>query len=81
MRFHDKHVNGHEFSRDDSVKIRSHPGATTDDIIDCVRTTACKKPDMIIIIPVLMTFKIKLTHFKKLERSLLPVKKPTLTMK
>ena len=61
-------MNGHEFSRDDSVKIRCHPVATTDDIIDCVRPTACKKPDTIIIIPVLMTFKIKLTHFKKLER-------------
>ena len=29
----------------------------------------------------LMTFKIKLTHFKKLERSLLPLKKSMLTRK
>ena len=29
-----KHVNGREVSRRDSVKIRCHPGATTDDIID-----------------------------------------------
>ena len=43
-----KHVNGREFSRDDSVKIRCHPGATTDDIIDYVRPTARKKPDMTI---------------------------------
>ena len=28
-----------------------------------------------------MTFKIRLTHFKKLERSLLPLKKSMLTMK
>ena len=28
-----KHVNGREVFRDDSVKIRFHPGATTDDIM------------------------------------------------
>ena len=44
-----KHANGHEDSRDDSVKIRCHPGATTDDITDYLRPTARKKPDMIII--------------------------------
>ena len=44
-----KHVNGREVSRDDSVRIRCHLGATTDDIIDYVRPTARKKPDMIII--------------------------------
>ena len=43
-----KHVNGREVSREDSVKIRYHPGATADDIIDYVRPTARKKPDMII---------------------------------
>ena len=43
-----KHVNGREVSKDDSVKIRCHPGATTDDITDYVRPTALKKPDMII---------------------------------
>ena len=41
--------NGHEVSIHNSVKIRCHPGATTDDIIDYVRPTARKKPDMIII--------------------------------
>ena len=44
-----KHVNGREVSRDVSVKIRCHPGVTTDDIIDYVRQTARKKPDLIII--------------------------------
>ena len=34
-----KYVNGREVSRNDSVKVRSHPGATTDDSIDYVRTT------------------------------------------
>ena len=53
-----KHVNEHEVSRDNSLKIRCHPGANTDDIIDYVRPPVRKKPDMIII---LMTFKIRLT--------------------
>ena len=44
-----KHVNGREVFSDDSVKIRFHPGATTDDIIDYVRPSACKKLDLIII--------------------------------
>ena len=44
-----KHVNGREVSRDDSVKIGCHLGATTDEIIDYVRPTALKKPDMLII--------------------------------
>ena len=43
-----KHVNGREVSRGDSVKIRCHSGATTNDIIDYVRPTARKKPDMTI---------------------------------
>ena len=44
-----KHVNGREVSRDNSVKIRCHLGATTDDIINYVRPTPRKKLDMIII--------------------------------
>ena len=71
-----KHVNGREVSRDDPVKIRCHPGASTDGIIDYVRLTARKKPDMTIINTCIIDIQeIKLTHFKKLERSLLPLKK------
>ena len=44
-----KHVNGREATRDDSIKIRCHLGATADFIIDYVRPTALKKTDMIII--------------------------------
>ena len=44
-----KYVNGREDSRNDSVKKRSHPGATTDDFIDYVRPTVRKKPNLIII--------------------------------
>ena len=45
-----KHMNvRREVSRDNSVKIRCHTAATTYDIIDYVRPTPRKKPDMIII--------------------------------
>ena len=44
-----KNANGPEVSKGNSVNIRCHPGATTDVIIDYVRPTARKKPDMIII--------------------------------
>ena len=44
-----KYVNGREVSRNNSVKVRTHPGATTDDFIDYVRPTVRKKPNLIII--------------------------------
>ena len=44
-----KHLNGREVSRNNSVKVRSHPGATADDFNDYVRPTVRKKPNLIII--------------------------------
>ena len=44
-----KDLNGREVSRNDSVKVRSHHGATTDDFIDYVRPTVRKKTNLIII--------------------------------
>ena len=44
-----KYVNGRVVSRNDPVKVRSYPGATTDDFIDYVRPTVRKKPNLIII--------------------------------
>ena len=44
-----KYLNGCEVSRDNSVKIKYHPGATTDNVLDYVRPSGRKKPDMIII--------------------------------
>ena len=41
-----KYVNGRGVSRNDSVKVRSHPEATTDDFIDYVRPTVRKKPNL-----------------------------------
>ena len=44
-----KYVNGWDVSRNDSVKVRSHLGATKDDHIDYVRPTVRKKANLIII--------------------------------
>ena len=44
-----KYVNGKEVSRNNSVKVRSHPGATADDFNHYVRPTVRKKPNLIII--------------------------------
>ena len=33
----------------DSMKVRSHPGATTEDIVDYVKPIAHKKPKMLVI--------------------------------
>ena len=44
-----KYINTQEISRSSSVKIRSHPGATTEDLIDYVRPTARKKTKMMVI--------------------------------
>ena len=38
-----KYMNGREISRYSSVKIRSHPDATTENLIDYVRPTARRK--------------------------------------
>ena len=42
-------MNSREISRSSSVKIRSHPGATTEDFIDYATPTARKKPKMMVI--------------------------------
>ena len=68
-----KHVNGHEVSRDDSVKISCHLGATRDEIIDFVRPTALKKPDKIIIHTDTNDNHNKINILQKIERSLLPL--------
>ena len=42
-----KHISGPGISKIDQVKVKTHPGATTDDIIDCIKTTICQKPDIV----------------------------------
>ena len=63
-----KYVNGWEISRSSSVKIRSHPGATTKDLIDYVQPLARKNRKWWLFTLVPMTLHIKSTPCKKLEK-------------
>ena len=42
-------MNGWGISRSSSVKIRNHPGASTEDLIDYVRPTVRKNPKMMVV--------------------------------
>ena len=44
-----KLVNGRKVYRNNSVKVRSHPGAATDDFIDNVRKAVRNKPNLVFI--------------------------------
>ena len=48
-RFDINYVNGREVSRNNSVRVRSHPGTTADNFTDYVRPSVRKKPNLIII--------------------------------
>ena len=69
-----KHMNGREVCRDDSVKIRCHPGATTDNIIDYIRPTVRKKPDMIIIHTGTNDIQNKVNTFQKVRKVITTIK-------
>ena len=57
-----------------SVKIRCHPGATTDDIIDYVKPTAHKKPDMIIIHTGTSDIHNKVNKLQKVRKVIITIK-------
>ena len=44
-----KNVNGRDVSRGDSVKIRPHPGASTEDLIDHIKPAIRKNPDIVVV--------------------------------
>ena len=44
-----KYVNGREISPNNSMKVTSHPGPTTNDFFDYVQPTVRKKPNLVII--------------------------------
>ena len=44
-----KNVNGRDVSRGDSVKIRPHPGASTEDLFDHIKPVIRKSPDIVVI--------------------------------
>ena len=70
-----------EVYRDNSVKIRYHPGATTDDIIDYVRPTARKKPDTIIIHTGTNDIQNKVNTLQKVRKGITTIKELMLTIK
>ena len=69
-----KHVNGREISKDDSVKIRCHLCTTTDAIIDYIRPTARKKPDMIINQTGINDIQNKVNTFQKVRKFITAIK-------
>ena len=44
-----KHINGPGISKNDQVQVKTHPGATTDDIIDYIKSTIRQKSDIVIV--------------------------------
>ena len=44
-----KNVNGRDVSRGNSVKIRPHPGTSTEDLIDHIKPAIRKNPDIVVI--------------------------------
>ena len=50
-----KHINGPGISKNDQAQVKTHPGATTDDIIDYIKPTIRQKPDIVIFILEQMT--------------------------
>ena len=43
-----KDITGPGISKNDQVQVKSHPGATTDGIIDYIKPTIRQKPDIVI---------------------------------
>ena len=75
-----KHVNGREVSKDDSVKIRCCAGATIDDIIDYLRPTTRKKPDMIVIHTGTNDIHNKFNTLQKVRKVITAIKKIDVTI-
>ena len=44
-----KHIAGPRISKNDQVQVKTHPGATTDDIVDYIKPTIRQKPDVVVI--------------------------------
>ena len=44
-----KHITGPGISKDDQVQVKTHTGATIEDIIDYIKPTIRQKPDIVII--------------------------------
>ena len=76
-----KYLNGRQISRSSSVKIRSHPGATTEDLIDYVRATARKKPKMMVIHSHTSDITNKVNTLQKIRKVINAIKENDVTTK
>ena len=69
-----EYVNGREVSRNNPVKVRSHPGATTDDFIDYVQPTVRKKLNLIIIHTGTNDIQNNMNTFQKIRKVISSIK-------
>ena len=44
-----KHITGPGISKNDQARVKTHPGATTDDIMCYIKPTIRQKPDIVIV--------------------------------
>ena len=44
-----KHLTGHRISEKNHIKIKTNPGATTEDVIDYIKPSVGKKPDFLLV--------------------------------
>ena len=63
-----EYMNGWGISQSSSIKVRSHPGARAEDLINYVRPTAQKTRKLWLFALVPMTLQIKSTSWRKLEK-------------
>ena len=69
-----KYVNGREISLNNPVKVRSHPGATTDEFIDYVRPAVRKKANLIIIHTGTNDIQSNVNNFQKIRKAICSIK-------
>ena len=69
-----RYVNGWELSLNNPVKVRSHPGATTDDFIDYVQPTVRKKLNLIIIHTGTNDIQNNMNTFQKIRKVISSIK-------
>ena len=63
-----KYVNGREISRSSSVTIRSHPGGTTEVLIDYIRPTDRKNPKIMVILSGTNNVTYKVNTLQKIRK-------------
>ena len=63
-----KNITGMGISRENIIKMRNHPGATTIDICDYIKPELCQKPDVIIVHCGTNDFRNNINTVKKIKK-------------